>query len=664
MSDKPTVAASMTAFVQRVRRREVAQPTQKSFDVLLWEKAFSAAELPSVEDRRLYDTGLWAFQKFHLIRKTLEGFPLTQVAGSKAIRMYVGEANRSVQILEAKSRSVENLVVAEQIVQAKVSRPVEFGGSADPDSLLTSSIDALRFPLQTAYHTEDKPGLVATNDLVALEELKLTILLAQLYNIVDGYWMHSLWNGWFVEQTKGVDIVKPPAEIRPIISAISDYRRSALMIETMFHFEREWTYITTDEGKSLLLTLLPRIVGAGEPGTWMVEPRKNPNGRATSLLVNRLQAERGYYQRIVNQPLGEIAPVTLHLLLSAWEVLYAIAETLIESFPPIEDSGVFTIEKLTTYAPTLQKQDVTRLVATWCEVSGDVAANIVDFFCYKKGTKWELWGHPLVELDGNAVVPLLAPLLQGNMERTIELWMKAAQLDLTGKGPDFERYARTELGQALAASDKLDNAEVFPHAVTLEDGDSEEEIDLILRIGDVILIGEAKCLLFPSEPIEVSRYFEVLFDAASQVRRKTESARRNIDQLLDKTTFSGKVVRQHVTIQPFILINQPFSAGFPIDGVPVVDELVWKRFFEGEYYQMVRTTTDGDLRARSIIPLYSNEAEAAKKVTAYLHDPPQLLHYRQNLKTRLERFPLIDENDTPFAAVSLEVSLPIPDLDL
>jgi hypothetical protein len=171
-------------------------------------------------------------------------------------------------------------------------------------------------------------------------------------------------------------------------------------------------------------------------------------------------------------------------------------------------------------------------------------------------------------------------------------------------------------------------------------------------------------MLFPSEPIEVWRYFEVLSGAASQVRRKTESARRNIDQLLDKTKFREKVVRQNVTIQPFVLINQPFGAGFPIDGVPVVDELIWKRFFEGEYYQMVRTTDDGALRARSIIALYSNEAEAARNIAAYLDNPPQLLHYRQNLRTRLERFPRIDENDTHFAAVSLEVSLPIPDLDL
>lgn len=663
MSRKPTVVTSRTGFVQRVQRRDIAQPTQKSFDVLRWEKTFTAVESPSVEDRRLYETGLWAFQKFDVIRKRLEDVLLTQVEGPKAIRMYVGEANRSVQILEAKSRSIENLVIAEQIVQARVSRSVEFGGSADPDALLTASIDALRFLLQTSYHSEEKPRLVAT-DLEALERLKLTILLAQIYNVIDGYWMHSLWNGWFVERTNGVDIVKPPDGICPIISAISDYRRSALMIEMMFHFDREWTYITTHKGKSLLLALLPRVVSDGEEGNWVVEPRKEADGGARALLVNRLKTERGYYQRIVNEPLGELAPVTLHLLLSAWEVLYAIAETLIESFPPIEDSGVFTIDKLTTYAPTLRKQEVMRLISSWCAVPGDVAAKIVDFFCYRKATKWELWGHPLVELDGNSVTPLLAPILHGNMERTMELWMKAAHLDLTGKGTDFERYARSELGQALAASDRLVNAEVIPHAVTLEDSDSEEEIDLILRIGDVILIGEAKCMLFPSEPIEVWRYFEVLSGAASQVRRKTESARRNIDQLLDKTKFREKVVRQNVTIQPFVLINQPFGAGFPIDGVPVVDELIWKRFFEGEYYQMVRTTDDGALRARSIIALYSNEAEAARNIAAYLDNPPQLLHYRQNLRTRLERFPRIDENDTHFAAVSLEVSLPIPDLDL
>jgi hypothetical protein len=647
-------------FVQRVRNREVAHPTQRAFSEARWQKAFEDISTPDLEDLRLFHSGLWTFNKFEVIRSRLASSLLTGFSKYDLIRMYVAGANRGCQILAHKSKEVDDLVIAEQIVQAKVDRSPVLGGSADPEALLMSSVDALRFPIQKAYGDDSQKSGPTLDDLEVIGRLTLATLLAQVYNIVDGYWMHMLWNDWYLESSKDLDLVRPPEGIRPIISAVSNYRRSALMIETSFHFDREWRHLITDAGKSLLLRLLPRVEGNGDLQQWSIKSREEFDNGSHTLFLNKLRAERGYYSKLIHEPVPGIAPVTLHMLLSGWEVLYAIAERLLSNLPEISESGVYSVGKLITYAPVLKKKDVITLIKNWCDFSASVSETVVQFFCYGPGMKWELWGHPIVEIDNQNVLFLLAPILYGNMERTFELWMKDGKLDIGEKGFYFEEYARTELKEALTESPKLKDAEVYPQALLLKSGDQEEEIDIVIRIKNIIFLGEAKCILYPSDPIEVARYFEIISGATSQIKRKVRFAKDHLDKLVDELGLTSKGSASELVLCPFVLVNQPYAAGFPLNGVPIVDELIWKRFFEGEYHQMVRTTEEGQLRAKSILELYTDEADATTKASPYLKDPPQLFHYRQNIQTGVEKYPRIDDNDRYFAAAFLEVVLALP----
>jgi len=47
----------MTEFIKRVRNGYIPQPTQKSFDLTIWDNAFSRINEPATEDIRLHETG-------------------------------------------------------------------------------------------------------------------------------------------------------------------------------------------------------------------------------------------------------------------------------------------------------------------------------------------------------------------------------------------------------------------------------------------------------------------------------------------------------------------------------------------------------------------------------------------------------------------------------
>jgi hypothetical protein len=257
----------------------------------------------------------------------------------------------------------------------------------------------------------------------------------------------------------------------------------------------------------------------------------------------------------------------------------------------------------------------------------------------------------------------MTPLLYGNMERTIELWMKAGEMNLTEKGQLFEAHARSQLCESLTFSDMLKDAEVYPSNLVFSQEGYKEQIDIVIRIGNVVLVGEAKCVLFPSEPIEYFHYFKTLSDAAVQAERKVAFLSEHRGHLLQMLGLTGKMAAEVLRLQAFVLTNQPFGAGFAVKETPVVDLLILELYFDGRWERMVSVGGAGEPKAGSVVKLYSNEKEAAENVIAYLKDPPQLRHYKDNIRADLHWYPLLDEKDRRFVYVHPEVVLPLPNLD-
>lgn len=657
----------MDSFVKRVRNGDVSQPTQRSFTEAHWQEEFASVATRSPDDRDLYRTGLWAFNKLEAIRGKLIGLWPEGIGKDYLLRMYAAGANRNFQILLQMHPGLEKdeVLISEQIVQSKIpsSHTLE---PARPDSLLLSSIDGLRFPIQKAYSAANVRDIPKLNDEETISRIISTSLLGQIYDTIEAYWMTALWNGWFVETMKNsdVDLIRPPATLLPLMSAISLYRREALMLEASFHFHREWKNLLTETTRTALISELPRIDLKEQVGSrkYIVSVRQGEDSGSMMMLQNRIQAERGYYVPLLDQPLDHLVPITLHMLLKAWEVLYALAESLLGTLPNPKDSGVYSVEKLLKYAPVISRQELARLLQEWCGFPAAIADRTVEFFSYGKGSRWELWGHPLIKTKDDLLIVLLAPILLGNFERTFELWMKDGGVRIADKGPLFEAHCRAQLAQSLKQCRHLRSTSVYPTSLVLKEGEVEEEIDLVIRIKNTVLLGEVKCLIFPCDPIEFSRHFGRLSEAADQITRKVEFAKRHKDLLLKQLGFEEAIEIEQLSIHPFVFINQPYGAGFSLDGVPIVDEFILDRYFEGVWYRMVSVTDTVGSEAESTFLLYQSEDEASRNIGEYLSDPPQLRHYREFLNTRLQKYPRIDQKDRPFAAAVLEVVLPLPDL--
>src|SRR5690606_25257366 len=117
-----------------------------------------------------------------------------------------------------------------------------------------------------------------------------------------------------------------------------------------------------------------------------------------------------------------------------------------------------------------------------------------------------LWHRPIIQLPGRSGVLIATAVLQSaNLIYVLERLFKATRLDAAlekgSLGLAYEDRVRSKFGQALSRNQTLSDARVAPTAITRKAPD-DEEIDLVLRVETLIIVGEIKCFVRPTDPID------------------------------------------------------------------------------------------------------------------------------------------------------------------
>lgn len=85
----------------------------------------------------------------------------------------------------------------------------------------------------------------------------------------------------------------------------------------------------------------------------------------------------------------------------------------------------------------------------------------------------------------------------------------------------FEANVRKSVRAAIDANPLLDDARSAANGVKATK-ESPEQVDLVVQIGDLLVVGEVKCFLFPADSRERFRHRRKLKEAADQAWRKAQ----------------------------------------------------------------------------------------------------------------------------------------------
>lgn len=656
----------MDIFIDHVRRSIISQPTKRSFTLAKWEEAYKKLTSGTEDAAQLYSAGIWVFNKLEKIRNELRKVLLDIIPKKKSILLPCGDMNRTYNLLSKKTPPTigGDTIIGEQLIQTKVTKNL-LGPDYGPDELLTSELDGARFPLIYIFGLKDKDLAIKTlDDLEVLHRMQMMKLYGQYYEVIENIWENCLWNGLIIDQTGKIDILYLNDEFLGRAQAVAEFREKALQMQLANVAYSIWRAKLGDTIKRKLgEKYIVNIHGSGKKREYELRLEGYNPDKPPATLLFRMLAQEAYFDDLVNLEMPDYSNLTLEHLFRAWEILFSLSESLTKNFP--KDDSVYKLKKLSQFAPSINRAKLAKLISKGLEISNELAYSIIKLMTFKSEIKCEIWTHPLIEIDSDTIVPVFSAIMVGNLLRTFEYWLKSSGIKFSEKGYLFEKTIRSSLESELKNNHIIKDYYICPEGILLSCNGKNEQIDIVIRIGNKILIAEAKCIVYPVEPSEYFNYANVVNHAVEQIKRKYQFVLEHLKDFVERKLDNNFIYYGCIEIIPIVIMNRSLFVGFSIDSVPIVDLFILEKYFgDAKWEKYVTFDKAGGKEVGETVMFYETEKEAIENVKHYIFNPPQI-DFLKKFVVPIE-YPLLplDKNERKALSLKYEVRFPFPEVNL
>jgi hypothetical protein len=240
----------------------------------------------------------------------------------------------------------------------------------------------------------------------------------------------------------------------------------------------------------------------------------------------------------------------------AWDVLHSLSKALLENAIRLKNSSLFS--------GTSTRADLTKLITQTLGVSLRRARSVIDFFTFQGASRDGIWSRPIVKMDRTFVSLTHIAILETNRIRALHNMIANAKLEAL-RGKRFQEKCREQL-RSSRLKGVVEFVE-FTNPIYQLLATSKQETDFLLRLGDILLICEAKSTSHIATPREFYHGFNALKAGADQLKKRLQTliaCRSQVENwLFGKAGVS-------LNFSPVIVTNTDFFQGLSIEGVRVV----------------------------------------------------------------------------------------------
>ena len=633
----------MHCFKEKVRSKVVLSPTDRKFSLKLWCEAWESEIAHTGEDRNFFEAGKVFHEIFSEIRAVLASLyaeKAPQLSQETHLELLVAVSNRDISILKGIQRDG---VRVGQSIHSVLSKANRFNSEVTLEEIAHGAVDGIELAVLEGIKAIKKSLVISAgkSPIDVLDFIGMEVDLSQLYGLYDQYWKALLWGDYEFVMS---DSVCQMYEIRQLSS------------------DREVSYELTSLRKSrlgmqsIMLHGNPLIVASYDDRPYIV-PIGSGKKKAlkTSLLKFAPDEIRFFNSKIQCElfSLSEDFPANLlegqlpigfsiKEVLDVFKLLILLSKQFQEKYPV--DSKVGNCKKLLEFGTNVSKKDLLVAIVKSSGFKYDKARLILEFIVFNDKTR-DLWSHPVLEVSHDRLIFLTSALSTPVLTRVVEHWLAELSVELTAKGAHFEEISLSEINLSLRQNKLIPHpVSAFSKRIRLKSG-SEEEIDFILRIGGIILIGEAKSIVTTDSSISYFRTYNTLKGAAEQARRKSVFFSENGKEIFESVCweYDASISYQFV---PFVLNSNKIHSGFPVDGVPILDEEILARYFCSNTFPLISTVSGSKIHHLAWFTLYQNYEELQNNISSYLMAPPQLSEGRESLVFKTIEIPKLNR-DSP-----------------
>lgn len=318
-----------------------------------------------------------------------------------------------------------------------------------------------------------------------------------------------------------------------------------------------------------------------------------------------------------------------------------MANTLKNKFP--EDDSVFTINKLNEFCPTVPVFSLKRALCEATDYAAEKIDKILEFMTIKASPTSDLWCQPLIKTSKNEYAIVVSALCSPSIFRIFERWADDLGINLGEKGYTYEDTVLEKLNNSLKKNTVItDYNKGVSKRIRLDAG--EEEFDLLARIDDLVIIGEAKSIVTTDSEISKARTAGILEHAGQQVKRKTEFLKNNLQVIFERLGWNYDPSVDY-KFALCILNSGRLFVGYEFHGVPVIDEKILEAYFASDKVNLFSLPLrQGGNKTIAWLQLYSNLDELKSNFQRYACNPPQLNEDAECFEYNVSNFPYMKKD--------------------
>lgn len=624
-------------FLEKIRKNKIKTPLQRGFSIEQWLKDYK--ENLSVEDIEIFQSGLIFSKALEEIRTELKKLYEEEnpfFTYDELIKFYFSLSNRDKSLLLTWMKEKSNSSCS-QFHTTFNNNPLK--NELTANDISTMCVDGLSKALHNCIKKKENGDklTVSKNSLSKIEFAKKEGYLSQIYETIENYWHLIILNDYrFLNEKIKNDtyyIVEEPNSEYEQILLISSERRMKIATHSSL----------ISANNSDIHTLVKNSL------------KYIKNNRAFKVIKSKdiedeilfsyisLKSQEVYLSDYIPK---EFLENEYNNNFSILDILKVFEQLSLLSIQYLKDQTDFDIEisddginKLLKFCPILKKVKISKSMTQVTGFKYKKVEKILDFLQYKGTNKNDFWCNPLYSISTSEFILLSSAIDSPILLRTIEHWLVQLNIPLDMKGIHYEQNIISEFNKIL--NEKLERNK-FDNAITkkIKLGSKTEEIDFLSRIGNKILIGEAKCIVVSDSPNSEYRTYETLQGASSQVNRKKKFIEENLQELFEKLQWKFDDKESYELIG-FILNSNKTFVGLNIDGVSIIDEKLLFNYFKSNISPLA--TAEGEKHLAWFV-LYDNFEEMLNNFSKYIHNPPPIIIHKNSFKRDFIKIPYLKDD--------------------
>lgn len=603
-------------------------PTAKAFDRKVWREVIKD-DLLGQRDEDLAKAAIYVGGALEAIRRDLLEDLFDGLSGDQLVELAVANANRGWNVFRWQLDQALPKPDGEMRYIPALGRegiPVGPDGALmSVDDVNNAVIDALPYWFAEVAQAADQPkelDFEATRELIHRGHF-----VTNPMQVFRSIWQEVLWEPWRFDFDNSTAVLAPRQPDDLARWRAWDWREQTLVGQSSL-LSRNLEKDIDDLELAIPLT----AVAIGSDGIEVGAPGNQTASEHRSALEN---LQKSYVGAFLEEALGDDERLTVPLLEKAVCVLQdlvmlrlprGVDPATLDDSDPRQFACAFPREHLSGLLQSTLGIDDSLASACLDQLTANPFANLGELFTAG------LWHRPLVRSkDGGTIMLVAGALVWGSPLRRVERWLQkgsGGDLSKTPAGIRYEAALRAALAEAIAENPIL--AGTVTAVSSIPAGQAGEEIDLLLRIGSTIIVGEVKCLVGPAEPIDRHNYVRKLEGACAQAARKTQWLFDHPAELVARLGAEAETCR----LQPLVVVNQSNGVEWEYDGCPITDARFLELFlgdgdyvFGGKLYNEPGRPPDLYLRT-----LYRSAEEAEAAIPGIFRRIPGMDPFRDSIR--------------------------------